>query len=276
MSSNDQHLPPRERRETRTLGRMAKRLRLATIAVVVAGLVLVGTARLVVVSPAERAQIRAADRASARFDGAMHDYVRSTGAAVDAEAVKVKTAYPALLQFVETRIADAPKVSTRGTTTYGRHHSDRYRSAHDRRVLALQPLVALDVYLKVRAIPDQAFVDAGKKLVQINPGKLLAGQNVTTGAPIRAKVIPAFEKARDSVAKQRTPANSGLVRFDLTTYANDAISQAKAGAKKLDAVQPFFFDLGSRPNDLYQRLIALQATIASDLGDRVDVLKLAE
>ena len=163
-------------------------------------------------------------------------------------------------------------MSTKGTTPYGRAHSHRYETAMARQKLALKPYRSLSTYLTKQALPAFTFAGAGIKLVQVNPGKLLGTTPVYTGAPLRDLVLPAFEKARDKVAKQPVPADSELLSLDLKTYADDIISMTKDGAKKIDAGKPFQFSFGTRPQDLYKRLIDLKSGILAELASRVDSL----
>lgn len=253
---------------------MAKRLRFITVVTVVLGVGLIGAARVIAESPQERAQVQVANRASERFDRAMDTFVLTAAKDISAKQVKAKTDYPALKAFVDKRIVNAPKIQVAGTNAYGRQHSKHYRSAAERRKLALTPFRRLSGDLEDTAIPDQAFVDAGKKLVQINPAKILANIYIYSGTPLRTLVVPAFEKARDRLKNTRAPTDSALLQLDLMTYAKDSISQTKDGATKLDMQQPFVFNFGTRPDDLLRRLVVVQSTIRTEVGNDVDVLKL--
>ncbi len=116
----------------------------------------------------------------------------------------------------------------------------------------------LEAYLRSRAIPHSKFIAAGKKLVGLRPGTLLGDDPVLSGDPLRERVLPAYEKARKRLKKQDTPKGSELLQLDLMTYANDIISMTKDGAKKIDEQKAFFFQLGDRPVELFQRLAALE------------------
>ena len=253
---------------------MAHRLRTTTIAMVVIALGLVGGAYFAAESPEERAQVRVANRAADRFDRAMDEFSRTSAQDIDSQLKASKTNYQALKTFVDARIDEAPRLSSAGTTDYGRRHSDRYVLAKARRDLVLTPFTTLTTYLREHAIPDQGFVDAGRKLVQINPARILANVAVFTGTPLRELVIPAFEKAKDRLKKQTPPEDSKLLDLDLMTYAGDAIKQTKQGATKIDARQPFVFNFGTRPDDLLRRLVVIESATSAEVRNDVDVLKL--
>lgn len=251
---------------------MKSRLRAAVVVTIVAGLVLAGIGSVVGKSPKERDQIRAADRVSQRYDAALARHVASAAAAIQKQHEADQDGYPDLLDLVEARIDKAPKISARGTTAYGREHSDGFAGAKAARSIALKPLNDLKAYLRADAIPVSRFIAAGKKLVKLRPGTLLGDAPVMSGAPLRELVLPPFEKARKAIKKQKAPKGSELLLLDLTTYANDAVAMTKDGAKKLDNADPFFFRLGDRPVELFQRLAALEKAIQIQVAKRVEIV----
>jgi hypothetical protein len=251
---------------------MRSRLRAVIAVTIMTGLVLVVVGRVVAKSPEERDQIRAADQVAARFDVTLERYVTETSAAIKRQHDSNQDGYPTLLKLVRTRINAAPKVPAAGTTAYGRRASKEYRAAVHNRDLKLLPFAELGVLLQDHAIPDSSFVAAGKKLVRVSPAKLLGTTPIVTGAPLRDLVLPAFEKARARLVKQVAPKGSELLALDLKTYADDAISMTKDGAKQIDEGKAFFFNFGQRPNELYQRLIALEHSIQSDVAEKIELL----
>ena len=251
---------------------MKKRLRSFTVTSVVIGVALVLAGLVVVDSPAERAQIRAADRVAARHQDAVKRFTTTTAASIAGKKANSKKDLSALLSFVDERLGAAPRIPTSGTTAFGREHSRAYRTAAERQKFALQPFRSLAAFLRDGAIPDLAYIAAGRKLVQVSPAKILEGFQVFTGTPLRELVLPAFEKARDDLKKQDPPADSKLLGIDLETYADDVISMTKDGADKLDRQTNFVFDFGARPDDLFRRLGIVETTIKSELSTRIDEL----
>jgi hypothetical protein len=235
-------------------------------------LVLAGIGLAVAKSPEQRDQIRAADRVAQRFDANIDRYAVSAAEELKSKHDADQDGYPALLKLVKGKIADAPRLRTAGTTAYGRNHSDGYQGARERRSAALAPFEDLEVYLRTRAVPDSKFIAAGKKLVGLRPGTLLGKDPVYNGAPLRERVLPAYEKARDALKKQDTPEGSELLQTDLVTYANDVISMTKDGAKKIDAQKAFFFQLGDRPVKLFQRLATMESAIRVQVAQQVEIV----
>ncbi|MEV7395871.1 hypothetical protein [Aeromicrobium sp. NPDC092404] len=251
---------------------MRSRLRLAVLATFVIGLVLAGLGSVVAKSPEQRDEIRAADAVAQRFDRAVSRYVSDAAADIASKHDADQDGYPALLKLAQAKLRGAPELGERGTTSYGREHSDDYQSAEDRRRAALQSLADLETYLRKRAIPDSKFIAAGKKLVGLRPGTLLGDDPVLNGDPLRERVLPAYKKARSQVEKQSVPEGSRLLKLDLVTYADDVIAQTKDGAEKIDDQEAFFFQLGDRPVELFQRLAAFESGIQVQVDEQVQIV----
>ncbi|WP_332664400.1 hypothetical protein [Aeromicrobium sp.] len=251
---------------------MRSRLRLAVVATFIIGLVITGLSSVVAKSPEQRDQIRAADQVAQRFDAAMDRYVGSAAAELKSQHDADQDGYPALLELVQDKIADAPRLRAGTTTSYGREHSGDFQGAGLRRTAALAPLKDLESYLRTEAIPHSQFIAAGRKLVTLRPGTLLGDGPVLDGGPLRERVLPAYEKARDRLEKQDTPKGSELLQLDLMTYANDVISMTKQGAKKIDDQKAFFFQLGDRPVKLLRRLAAIEEAIQVKVAQQVEIV----
>lgn len=251
---------------------MRSRLRLAVLATFVIGLVIASLGAVVAKSPQQRDEIREADRVAQRFDKTIDTYVAAAAAELKSQHDADQDGYPALLDLAKDKIADAPRLRPGATTSYGREHSGDYQGAADRRAAALAPLKSLETYLRTRAIPDSGFIAAGKKLVGLRPGTLLGDAPVVDGEPLRKRVLPAYEKARARLKKQDIPEGAELLQLDLVTYANDLISMTKDGAKKIDDSKAFFFRLGDRPVELFQRLAAMESAIQVQVRQQVEIV----
>ena len=110
----------------------------------------------------------------------------------------------------------------------------------------------------------------------LRPGTLLGKDPVLSGFPLRERVLPAYEKARDALKKQDTPKGSELLQVDLMTYASDMISTTKDGAKKIDEQKAFFFQLGDRPVKLFQRLATMETAIRVQVAQQVEIVAAAQ
>ncbi|MGA8988730.1 hypothetical protein [Aeromicrobium sp.] len=249
---------------------MTSRFRAALIGTVTTGLFFTGTAAVVAKSPEERRQIQTADRVAEQFDAALRRHVSTAADAVQQQHDADQDGYPALLKVASKGVSTAPRISTEGTTAYGREHSSKYATAGARRAATLAALDGLEKYLRLKAIPDSKFIAAGKKLAGLQPGKLLGDTPIFSGAPLRELVLPAFRKARTRLKKQPVPRGADLLRLDLTTYADDAVAMTEKGADKIDEGQPFFFRLGDRPAALMRRLTEYEAGIQAQTQKQVE------
>lgn len=251
---------------------MRSRLRLAVLVTFVIALVIAGLGAVMAKSPEQRDEIRAADQVAARFDTTIDRYVASAVADLKRKHDADQDGYPALLKVAQDKIADAPRLRAKGTSEYGREHSGDYQRAERRRASALAPIVALEAYLRTRAIPDSKFIAAGKKLVGLRPSTLLGDDPVVNGGPLRERVLPAYEKARSRLKKQAVPSGSELLQLDLMTYANDMISMTKEGAKKIDEQKAFYFQLADRPVELLSRLATIESGIQIEVTQQVEIV----
>lgn len=251
---------------------MRSRLRLAVLVTFVIGLVIASLAAVVAKSPGERDEIKAADRVAQRFDRAVDSYVAAAAAELKSQHDADQDGYPALLKLAKEKIAGAPRLRPGGTTSYGRAHSGDYQDAAEDRSAALAPLKSLEAYLRTRAVPDSGFIAAGKKLVGLRPGTLLGDDPVVDGEPLRTRVLPAYQKARTRLKNQDVPEGAELLKLDLMTYAEDVISMTKDGAKKIDDHKAFFFRLGERPVELFQRLATMESAIQVQVEQQVEIV----
>ncbi|MEH3033944.1 MAG: alpha/beta fold hydrolase [Aeromicrobium erythreum] len=242
--------------------------RRAVVATVVLGLVCVAVA-LTRPSPAQRDQVAAADRVASRYERALDEAVPRFAEKVRQGVLDNTDDFAEAHDVLRAAVKRVPRIPTAGTTAYGRSHSERYREARTRRDVELEPYVTLAATLEV-AERAQAFIEAGTKVIRVNPAKLLEDQAVTTGRPLRDEVVPAFRKARSDLAKHPPPKGSEVLARDLRTYLKDAISTTEDGADALDAGRPFFFDFGKRPQDLQRRLQTLQRTLVAQVVQVLD------
>ena len=235
--------------------------------------VLMGCLALVVAiglpSPTQRREVEAADRVAARYAEILEANLVVFGEKTRQDVADHADDFATALTLVRRHVTAVPRISSRGTTAYGRAHSLEYRSAKGRRGLALRPFVQL-VRVLEDAVRAQAFVRAGTKAIRINPLELLDGTPVVTGESLRELVEPAYRAARRTLQRHAAPTGSALLGQDLLTYVSDAITMTREGADDIDAGRPFRFDFGTRPQDLQRRLAALNASVASSVLQAVD------
>lgn len=252
---------------------MRNRLRAVVALTVILAAGTLALAFTVVPSPAQKEEVRAADRVARAYESELERSVAGLGAYVIKRRFENETNYRKLHDEVAGRLDEVPRISKEGTTGYGRTHSREYRTAAARRELELRQFRAFTAYLEDRAIPRQAFVEAGIKLVKINPRKLLEGFIVQySGVALRTEVVPAYRKARKKLLAQKPANEDAELARDLVTYADDTIEMTRDGAADIDAGRPFFFDFGDRPTVLLRRLEAALRSIAAEVSTQVDAL----
>jgi hypothetical protein len=246
-------------------------LRWALVTTVATALVLVGLAATLVESPREREQVDAADQVARSYRLTLDRYTAQTAAAIRRQHDKDPDRYVALLRLIEKRDKQAPKISRRGTTAYGREHSDAYRNTDELKRVALSQFDELENHLRRTAVPDSRLIVAARRLLDLSPAELLKDDPVVTGAPLRDVVVPAYEKASRRLDKAGVPADAGVLAADLASYAERVISMTKSGAKKVDRGEPFFFDLG-QADGLTRRLATYEALVQQAVDDLVETI----
>lgn len=243
-------------------------VRRSVLAVVVLGIASCVVAVLLP-SPQEREQVRAADRVAARYDRSLDavatDLQDDVRRAVRGNLTDMGRAF----RRVKKLVAAIPKAPTAGTTAYGREHSEDYRTAEARRVLEAEPYADL-IRTLAGAAAVQEFIDAAGRALQVNPAELLQGMAVTTGAPLRDEVVPAFRKAKADVRDHPAPPGDKQLERDVVKFLDDAVKQVRRGADDIDAGRPFFFDFGTKPRDLDKRLQKLQRALAGQVLQVLD------
>jgi len=214
----------------------------------------------------QREQTRAADAVVKGFHEKLARFDAKQSKLLGAAVAKDVDNYARLLTTADHAVAQAPKVPTRGTTAYGREHSDSYRDAINERDGIVTPYENLVRLLRTRAIPTSKFIIAARAAVLVDPAKLLKDQVIVTGEPLREFVLPAFKKARARLKKQPVPQDAGLLAADLLAFVDGAIRQTREGADRIDDGKPFFFDFGTQPHDLLVRLTGLETQVAREVA----------
>ncbi|RYJ01170.1 MAG: hypothetical protein EON52_22035 [Actinomycetales bacterium] len=235
--------------------------------------VLLGCLALVVAvrlpSPTQQREVDAADRAAGRYAKALDADLVAFGESTRDDVADHLDDLDQALALVRRHVTAVPRISTRGTTAYGRSHSLEYRAAKGRRSLALRPFVQL-VRVLEGAVQTQGFIRAGTHAIEINPLELLDGTPVLTGEPLRELVVPEYKAARTKLQRHPAPSGSALLGQDLLTYVSGVIATTRDGADDIDAGRPFRFDFGTRPQDLQRRLAQLSASVVSSVLQAVD------
>ena len=241
-------------------------MRRAIVLTIVLGLAGTGLAAAGGDSGGQREQARAADAAVKGFHERLAAFDAKQSKLLGAAVAKDVDNYARLLKVADRAVAQAPEVPTRGTTAYGREHSDDYRDAINERDGIVAPYETLARVLRSRAIPASKFIIAARAAVLVDPAKLLKDKVIATGEPLREFVVPAFKKARARLKKQAVPADAELLAADLLAFVDGAIRQTRDGADRIDEGKPFFFDFGTQPQDLLVRLTGLETQVAREVA----------
>ena len=111
-----------------------------------------------------------------------------------------------------------------------------------------------DEELRREIVPASKLVEAGRRLVTIDPAKLLAGDYYLTSDDLKTAVLPVVKKRTKAIEKLAPTSFDPLLQADLIAYGKFFEKHTQDGIKKLSEGSGFFFELGSRPDDLYLRI----------------------
>lgn len=247
------------------------RLNLLSLAFALAAIALGGAVSR---TPEERTEVTEAANIARRYDQHLSTFMDKANEDIRRKATDSVGKSRKLLALVDERINNVPKVPTQGTSAYGRDNSDAYQSTVARHKAVLGTYGELAGELRNHALPVESFLDAGRKLLLINPGELLKDTQVVSGWPIREHVIPEYEKAQAALRKQKAPPGEAKLFEELKDFAKDAIKDAKAGALKLDVGQQFYFNFGELPNQLYRRLVVIDTALKGKIVREVEAATL--
>lgn len=240
---------------------MRSRLVQAGIFNLALALVLCAIGAAVAQSPQERAEITIAANVARVYDQDLSAFLDKSNLEIRKKASDTIGKSRPLLDLVDKRLKDVPKMSSDGTTAYGRANSDAYQAAVARQKAVLDTYGRLATQLRKRVLPIQSFLDAAKELLLIDPGELLKDMPILSGWPLREHVIPEYEKAQAELKKQEAPPGEDKFFKELKDFAADTIKETKDGAEKLDAGEVFFFEHSELPNQLYRRLIVIDSSL---------------
>ncbi|MCW2789120.1 MAG: hypothetical protein JWP56_1423 [Aeromicrobium sp.] len=152
----------------------------------------------------------------------------------------VREADPGRLRRVVIKAIEDPPELPPGAPAYGRERSKAYAQALAAQRTVLRPYQRLSRELR-RADIALDFIAAARGVLRMRVTELIGTATVTSSAPIRSRVIPAFVKARDTFARVRVPAGQDALAAQVRDAAQYVIDQATTLADRIDGSQGYSF-----------------------------------
>lgn len=198
------------------------------IAVAVGALVLVQNQR-------QSAQVAEADRVAQAYLAEIASF-RST--VVDRVNESDEADPGALGRIVRRAIAKPPRLGS--APAYGREHSTAYAEAVQVRETVLRPYRRLAATLR-RADGALEFIEAAREVLELRATDYVGAGLITSSAPVRGSLIPAFVKARDEFARVPVPQGQEELAATVRGAAQYVIDQATVLADRIESRQSFSF-----------------------------------
>ena len=161
----------------------------------------------------------------------------------------------ALSRIVRRAIAKPPELGS--ASAYGREHSTAYAEAEQVRETVLRPYQRLTSTLR-RADGALEFIKAARKVLELRATDYVGSTLITSSAPVRSSLIPAFVKARDEFARVPVPKGQEELAAKVRDAAQYVINQATVLADRIESRQSFSFT--------YQEQFQAAAEALSDYG----------
>lgn len=215
------------------------------IAVAVGGLVLVQDQR-------QSAQVDEADQVAQTY---LADVAAFRSTVVDRVNESDEDDPGALSRIVRRVIAKPPRLAS--TSSYGREHSTAYAEAVQVQETVLRPYRRLISTLR-KADGALEFISAARKVLTLRASDYVGAGLITSSAPVRGSLIPAFVKARDEFDQVPVPRGQDELADEVRGAAQYVIDQATVLADRIENRQSFSFT--------YQDQFQVAADALSDYG----------
>lgn len=172
----------------------------------------------------------------------------------------------ALGAIVRRAIAKPPRLGS--VTTYGREHSTAYAEAVQVRETALRPYRRLISTLR-RADDSLEFIEAARKVLELRATDYVGSSLITSSAPVRSSLIPAFVKARDEFAQVPVPKGQEELAAKVRAAAQYVIDQATVLADRIESRQSFSFTYQEQFQDAADALGDYGTVVKGDVAEAV-------
>jgi hypothetical protein len=213
-------------------------------------------------------------RQVAEADAVAQDYLADVAAfradVVDAIDEAGEDADPGTLRAVVEKAAAAPPELPR-VATFGAENSRPYRDAEQVSVTVREPYDRL-VRTLAEADVAAAFVEAAREVLELDASKLLGTTFVTSSAPVRTSLIPAFVRARDEFARVEVPEGQDELARTVLAAAQHVIDQATTLADRIDSGQGFSFTYAKQFNAAAEAVEGYATTVEGDVDEALDAV----
>lgn len=215
---------------------------------------------IVVQNQRQADQVSDAERIAEAY---LSDVATFRGKVVDQIAAAKKTDPGDLRKVVDKAVATPPTL--RDAPTYGMDHSKTYAEAVRVEEGYLEPYQRLSTMLK-RADRALDFIAAAQKVLKLRATDYVGTRLITSSAPVRGSLIPAFTKARDDFDRVEVPQGQEALAATVHDAVQYVIDQATTLADRIEAGRSFSFTY----NEQFQKAVDAVNGYATKVKGDVD------
>jgi hypothetical protein len=164
-------------------------------------------------------------------------------------------------------LGDAPE--------YGQEHSTAYAEALQTRATVLRPFERLSATLK-QADAALAFITAARKALSLRATDYIGFGFITSSAPVRSSLIPAFVQARDELAAVPVPKGQEELARTVRDAIQYVIDQATVLADRLERRQNFSFGYRDRFQAAADAVSGYATQVKGDVTEAVTAVTAAD
>lgn len=250
----------------RQVGARGRRRQLAIFLPVFVTVVLAGFvgALVVVQNQQQNDQVAEADAAAEAF---LSDVGTFEGS-VAREIGGARTADPGDLRRVLTAaVADPPELGD--APAYGAEQSASYVSAQQTEEIFLDPYRRLDAELE-RADVALTFIDACRDALELRATDYVGSGLLDDSTAVRARLIPAFTRARDQLATVPVPEGQELLASIVRDAVQYVIDQATALATSIEANREYSFTYSEKFRTAAEAVDNYAAVVNGNLTEAIN------
>lgn len=211
-------------------------------------------------------EVAAADKAANAYlvevESFRSEVAREVSGAREADPGKLR-------RVVDKAIADPPRLVD--APAYGEERSAAYAEAREAQRTVLRPYRRLSRELR-RADVALDFIAAARGALRLRVTDLIGATTVTSSAPVRTRVIPAFVEARDRFARVRVPPGQDALAAQVRAALQYVIDQATTLASRIEGSQGYSFSYSAQFQAAAEAVEGYATTVKGDVAEAINAV----
>jgi hypothetical protein len=174
-----------------------------------------------------------------------------------------------LRRVLKAAVADPPTLGD--APRYGVEQSAPYAAARETQETLLEPYERLDRELE-RADVGLAYIEAARDALELRASDYVGPGLLDDSTVVRARLLPAFTAARDTLAGVRVPEGQEQLAATVSDALQYVIDQASALAASIDANRAYSFTYSEQFQAAAAAVDDYAATVNGDLTEAINAV----